>query len=64
VTKEDTSAFDVDLPTARRELEESLPGMAAPMEPENPGMHTTDTIDCDTVVQNGTRHAVEHRRRR
>jgi mannose-6-phosphate isomerase-like protein (cupin superfamily) len=41
---------DIDVSTAMRELDASLPGMASHMEPENPGMHTTDTIDFEYVV--------------
>ncbi len=41
---------DVDVQAALRAMEESLPGMASHMEPENPGMHTTDTIDYEFVV--------------
>ena len=29
------------------ELEEKLPGLAGHMEPDNPGMHTTDTSDFE-----------------
>lgn len=36
---------DLDLEGALAEMEEALPGMAGHMEPDNPGMHTTDTID-------------------
>ncbi len=32
------------------ELEEKLPGLAAHMEPDAPGMHTTDTIDFEYVI--------------
>jgi len=39
-----------DLEAALAELDASLPGMAAHMEPENPGMHTTQTIDFEYVV--------------
>jgi mannose-6-phosphate isomerase-like protein (cupin superfamily) len=35
---------------AGRELEQKLPGMAAYMEPNAPGMHTTDTIDFEIVL--------------
>ena len=35
---------------AMRELEEKLPGMASYMEPDAPGMHTTDTIDFEVVL--------------
>jgi mannose-6-phosphate isomerase-like protein (cupin superfamily) len=31
------------------ELEEKLPGLAEVMEPRNPGMHTTDTVDLDVI---------------
>ncbi len=41
---------DVDIPAALAELEHALPGMAAHMEPESPGMHTTDTIDFEYVL--------------
>jgi len=32
------------------ELEAKLPGLAETLELENPGMHTTDTVDFDVVV--------------
>lgn len=32
------------------ELEARLPGMLEHMEPDNPGMHTTDTVDFEFVV--------------
>jgi len=35
---------------ALAELEEELPGLAETLEPENPGMHTTDTVDFDVVL--------------
>jgi mannose-6-phosphate isomerase-like protein (cupin superfamily) len=41
---------DIDVAAALRQLEESLPGMADHMEPENPGMHTTDTVDFEYVL--------------
>jgi len=41
---------DLDVPAALAELEEKLPGLAGAMEPANPGMHTTDTVDFDLVV--------------
>jgi mannose-6-phosphate isomerase-like protein (cupin superfamily) len=31
-------------------MERALPGMAAHMEPDEPGMHTTDTVDYEFVV--------------
>jgi mannose-6-phosphate isomerase-like protein (cupin superfamily) len=41
---------DLDLETAVAEMEEKLPGVLAYMEPDNPGMHTTDTIDFGLVL--------------
>ena len=32
------------------EVEEKLPGLLAHMEPDHPGMHTTDTVDFDVVL--------------
>ncbi len=48
----DSTVFtpDLDIEAALVELEEKLPGMAAHMEPDNPGMHTTATIDYEYVV--------------
>jgi mannose-6-phosphate isomerase-like protein (cupin superfamily) len=41
---------DLDLETALAEMDAKLPEMLARMEPDNPGMHTTDTIDFEVVV--------------
>lgn len=38
------------LAAAFGELREKLPGMAEVLEPQNPGMHTTDTVDFDVVI--------------
>lgn len=48
----DSAVFteDLDVEAALVEMEEKLPGMAAHMEPDNPGMHTTATIDYEFVV--------------
>ena len=48
----DSAVFteDLDIEAALVEMEEKLPGMAAHMEPENPGMHTTATIDYEYIV--------------
>ena len=32
-------------------MEEKLPGLLAYLEPDNPGMHTTDTIDFEVVLE-------------
>jgi|SRR5581483_2251372 len=41
---------DLDIAAALAEMDEKLPGMAAHMEPDNPGMHTTDTVDFEVVL--------------
>jgi mannose-6-phosphate isomerase-like protein (cupin superfamily) len=41
---------DLDIGQALEELSVRLPGLAEAMEPENPGMHTTDTVDIDVVI--------------
>ncbi len=40
----------LDIPTALQEMEEKLPGMAGHMEPADPGMHTTHTVDFEVVL--------------
>ncbi len=40
----------LDMEAAFREMEEKLPGMAAHMDPNIPGMHSTETIDFIYVV--------------
>jgi hypothetical protein len=40
----------IDLAAAREEMEEKLPQLMSWMEPDNPGMHTTDTIDFEVVL--------------
>ena len=41
---------DLDVGAALAEMEEHLPGMAQHMEPDNPGMHTTATVDFEYIV--------------
>jgi mannose-6-phosphate isomerase-like protein (cupin superfamily) len=41
---------DLDLQAALAEMEEKLPGLMAYIEPDNPGMHTTDTIDFEVIL--------------
>lgn len=40
----------LNLEEALKEVEEKLPGLIAHMEPDNPGMHTTNTIDFEYVI--------------
>jgi len=48
----DSAVFvdDLDIEAALSEMEDKLPGLAGHMEPENPGMHTTATVDFEFVV--------------
>ena len=48
----DTTVVDDDLDVmgALVQMEEALPGMAGHMEIDNPGMHTTDSVDYEFVV--------------
>jgi mannose-6-phosphate isomerase-like protein (cupin superfamily) len=39
-----------DLLALAEELQRKLPGMAEVLEPDHPGMHTTDTVDYDVIV--------------
>jgi len=41
---------NLDMEAALKEREEKLPGLGAHMEPDNPGMHTTDTIDFEYII--------------
>jgi mannose-6-phosphate isomerase-like protein (cupin superfamily) len=41
---------DLDMGAALAAMEAELPGMAAHMEPEHPGMHTTATVDYEFIV--------------
>jgi mannose-6-phosphate isomerase-like protein (cupin superfamily) len=45
-----TMPEDLDVEAALGELDANLPGLAEVMEPDHPGMHTTDTVDLDLVV--------------
>ena len=45
-----TASTPANLASAFAELQQKLPGMAEVLEPQNPGMHTTDTVDFDVVV--------------
>ena len=41
---------DIDVQAAMAEVEQGLPGLLSHMEPDDPGMHTTDTIDFEVVL--------------
>jgi mannose-6-phosphate isomerase-like protein (cupin superfamily) len=40
-----------DLAAATAEMEQKLPGLLQYLESDNPGMHTTDTVDFEVVLQ-------------
>jgi mannose-6-phosphate isomerase-like protein (cupin superfamily) len=42
---------DLDVEAALAELARELPGLAEHMEPDDPGMHTTATIDFEVVLE-------------
>jgi len=47
----ETAAPDgIDIAAGLAEVEQKLPGLMGHMEPDNPGMHTTDTIDFEVVL--------------
>lgn len=45
-----TRPEDLDIEPALMEFSEKLPGLGEVMEPDNPGMHTTDTVDVVLIV--------------
>lgn len=42
---------DLDIPAALADMERGMPGMMRYMDPTDPGMHTTDTIDFEVVLE-------------
>ena len=46
----EVSVGDIDLGEAMAAMDAELPGLAAHMEPDHPGMHTTATVDYEFVV--------------
>lgn len=42
---------DLDVGAALAELEAQLPGLSGHMEPDDPGMHTTATVDFEVVLE-------------
>ena len=41
---------NIDFEAALKEAQEKLPGMAEHMEPDHPGMHTTDSVDFEVIL--------------
>ncbi len=58
---------DFDLAAGIAELEQNLPGMVEVLEPDHPGMHTTNTVDYVVIVSgevwleldNGQQHLLQ-----
>jgi mannose-6-phosphate isomerase-like protein (cupin superfamily) len=46
----ETSVDQIDIAAALEEIQQKLPGMMDVLEPDHPGMHTTDTVDFDVIV--------------
>jgi mannose-6-phosphate isomerase-like protein (cupin superfamily) len=52
VAPETTAAPDgLDMDAAAEEVEAKLPGLLRYLDPSDPGMHTTDTIDFEVVLE-------------
>jgi mannose-6-phosphate isomerase-like protein (cupin superfamily) len=45
-----TMPEDLDLGAALTDIQTKLPGLAESMEPDNPGMHSTETVDIDVII--------------
>jgi len=45
-----TSVDEIGNASALQEIQQKLPGMIEVLEPDHPGMHTTDTVDFGVVV--------------
>ena len=45
-----TSVDQIGVGSAIEEIQQKLPGMIDVLEPDHPGMHTTDTVDFDVIV--------------
>jgi mannose-6-phosphate isomerase-like protein (cupin superfamily) len=41
---------DLDFPAVLADIERQMPGILAPLDPNDPGMHKTDTVDFEVVV--------------
>ena len=45
-----TNITQIDIARALEEIQQKLPGMIEVLEPDHPGMHTTDTVDFDVIL--------------
>jgi uncharacterized cupin superfamily protein len=46
----ETNSADLEPDATMAEVEEKWPGMAASWEADNPGMHTSDTVDFEYII--------------
>jgi mannose-6-phosphate isomerase-like protein (cupin superfamily) len=44
------AAERIDVAAAEAEVERAMPGLLGHMEPDDPGMHTTDTVDMEVIL--------------
>jgi hypothetical protein len=44
------SVKQIQTASTQEEIRQNLPGLLDGLEPDHPGMHTTDTVDFDVVV--------------
>jgi mannose-6-phosphate isomerase-like protein (cupin superfamily) len=54
----------LDLAAAQAEMEAKLPGLAALMEPDHPGTHTTDSVDWDVIISGEVWLELDHGERK
>lgn len=45
-----TNLEQIGTESALREIQQKLPGLMEVLEPDHPGMHTTDTVDFDVII--------------
>ena len=45
-----TRVDQINTASALEEIQQKLPGMIEVLEPDHPGMHTTDTVDFDVII--------------
>jgi mannose-6-phosphate isomerase-like protein (cupin superfamily) len=55
---------DLDMTAAAAEMETKLPGLAALMEPDHPGTHTTDSVDWDVIISGEVWLELDHGERK
>ena len=54
----------LDMAAAANEMEEKLPGLAALMEPDHPGTHTTDSVDWGVILSGEVWLELDHGQRK